>query len=274
MSRPVADAAAVRELLDRGAHFYVGHSGGKDSWAMYAALRDLVPAQRLHVVHADLGEVEWPGIQRQIRAGISDWHDLHIAQAIHADGTPKTFFSAVMARRAALDAKGQHDAPAFPSSAARFCTSDLKTGPIWKVIRAHAASEGVSIVVNCVGIRADESPSRAKRIASPGTLNRNAKNCTKSREAYDWWPIAHWSDDEVWSTIREEELPIHPAYRNGNERLSCQYCIFGCTGDLRRAAAASPDLLARYRDLERLSRSTMFNGQTLAERIATQGDTA
>ena len=103
--------------------------------------------------------------------------------AIHADGSPKDFFSAVRARRASLDAKGRFDAPAFPSSAARFCTSDLKTGPIWKVIRAKAAAVGASIVVNCVGIRAEESNSRAKKIKNRGTLNANKTNTTRSREA-------------------------------------------------------------------------------------------
>lgn len=263
----LANEKQLVALLNRGAHVYVGHSGGKDSWAQYAALRRIVPAQRLHVVHADLGEVEWSGIQSMIRSGMSVWHDLMIAQAVHADGTPKTFFSAVRARREALDRKGKFDAPAFPSSASRFCTSDLKTGPIWKVIRAHANANNVPIVINAVGIRGAESPSRAKRIASRGTLNANAKNTTRTREAYDYWPIAHWSDAAVWDIIGAENLPVHEAYRNGNERLSCQFCIFGCTGDLRRAAMASPELLKKYVQLERDVRSTMFNGQTLAQRI-------
>jgi 3'-phosphoadenosine 5'-phosphosulfate sulfotransferase (PAPS reductase)/FAD synthetase len=263
----VADRDEVQRLIDSGAHFYVGHSGGKDSWAQFAALRELVPASRLHVVHADLGEVEWQDIKPMIADNIGD-RELMVARAIHADGSPKTFFSAVRARRESLDRKGQHDAPAFPSSAARFCTSDLKTGPIWKVIRAHAAEVGAHIVVNCVGIRGAESPSRAKRIASRGTLNRNAKSTTKTRTAYDWWPIAHWSDEEVWKMIRIYRLPVHEAYANGNDRLSCRFCIFGSCGDLQRAAAASPELLAKYSALETEVRSTMFNGQTLAQRIA------
>lgn len=270
--RPVANLDQLVELLNRGAHVYVGHSGGKDSWAQYAALRRIVPAQRLHVVHADLGEVEWDGIKTMIRSGMSVWHDLMIAQAIHADGTPKTFFSAVRARRETLDRTGRHDAPAFPSSASRYCTSDLKTGPIWKVIRNHATANNIPIVINAVGIRGAESPARASKIEKRGTLMANAKNTNQSREAYDYWPIAHWSDDEVWQIIGDEHLPVHDAYVNGNDRLSCQFCIFGSTGDLRRAAEANPDLLAKYSELERDTRTTMFNGQTLAQRIS--GDKA
>jgi 3'-phosphoadenosine 5'-phosphosulfate sulfotransferase (PAPS reductase)/FAD synthetase len=265
--RRLAEQAQAQRLIDAGAHFYVGHSGGKDSWAQYAALRAIVPAEQLHVVHADLGDVEHAGILDLIKSGLDPEHQLHIARAIHADGSRKTFFSAVRQRRAALDAKGQFDAPAFPSSAARFCTSDLKTGPIWKVIRQHAATHGVSIVVNCVGIRGAESPSRAKRIASRGTLNANAKNTTKTRSAYDWWPIAHWSDAEVWAIIDEQQMPVHAAYRAGNDRLSCQFCIFGSRCDLRNAAQSNPELLARYTALEAEVRSTMFNGESLAQRI-------
>ena len=243
----------INDLIARGAHFYVGHSGGKDSWAQYAALRAIVPADQLHVIHADLGEVEHADVKDLIRSGI-DGRELHIAQAIHADGSPKDFFSAVRARRASLDAKGKHDAPAFPSSAARFCTSDLKTGPIWKVIRSH----GHSLVVNCVGIRGDESPARAKKIKQRGTLNLNNKNTNASREAYDYWPIANWSDDQVWSLIHAEGLPIHPAYLAGNDRLSCVFCIFGSRGDLKRGAAQRPELLAKYTALETEVRGTLF----------------
>lgn len=260
--KPVTNVWEVADLIGRGAHFYVGHSGGKDSQAMYAALARSVPSDQLHVVHADLGDIEWDHVKDHIRNNIS--HPLLIAKAIHADGSPKDLFSAIRQRRASLDAKGNHDAPAFPSSAARFCTSDLKTNPIWKVIRA----DGHKLVVNCVGIRAEESASRAKKIDQRGTLNVNAKNTNSVREAYDWWPIADWPIADVWSTIAEAGQRPHPAYDHGNDRLSCMFCIFGSRNDLRNAHRANPELYQRYIDLEIEVRTTMFNGESLAERIA------
>ena len=238
-------ASQIADLLARGAHFYAGHSGGKDSQAMYAWLRTVVPAGRLHVVHADLGDIEHAGVKEHIRNNIDT--ELLIAQAVHADGSPKDFFSAVRARRASLDAKGRTDAPAFPSSAARFCTSDLKTGPIWKVIRAHSARVGARIVVNCVGIRAEESKSRARKISQRGTLNVNAKNTNGIREAYDWWPIAHWTTEEVFAEIAAAGQQPHPAYAMGNERLSCVFCIFASDNDLQNGYSQRPDLARALR---------------------------
>ncbi len=253
----------ILELVAQGAHFFVGHSGGKDSQAMFAILSKMIPADQLHVTHADLGDVEHAGVQDFIRSNI-DGNELLVAQAVHADGSKKDFFSAVRARRASLDTKGKTDAPAFPSSMARFCTSDLKTGPIWKVIRAAG---DFPIVVNCVGIRAEESASRAKKIDDRGTLNVNRKNTNSKRQAFDWWPIANWKIDQVWSEIEAKGQQRHPAYDAGNERLSCVFCIFGSRGDLARGKAARPELFKAYEDLERDVRGTMFNGETLAARI-------
>ncbi len=263
VARQLANLEELLVLIEQGAHLFAGHSGGKDSQAMWAALSKICPAEQLHAVHADLGSVEHAEVKNHIRKNIGG-HELLIAEAIHADGSRKDFFSAVRARRAALDAQGRRDAPAFPSSAARFCTSDLKTSPIWKVIRAHGKHQ---IVVNCVGIRAEESPARAKKINERGTLMINKKNTNSRRQAYDWWPIAHWLIDEVWQEIEDAGQTRHPVYETGNERLSCVFCIFGSRGDLRRGQEARPELFKKYADLEHEVRGTMFNGETLAQRI-------
>lgn len=260
----IKNISEIRNLIEKGALFFVGHSGGKDSQAMFAAMSKIVPADQLHVVHADLGEVEHLDVKDFIRSNI-DGKDLQIAQAIHADGSKKDFFTTVRARRASLDAQGRFDAPAFPSSAARFCTSDLKTGPIWKVIRKIAGD--AKIVVNCVGIRAEESPARAKKIESRGTMNVNTKNTNSKRQAFDYWPIADWTIDQVWNEIDEKGQERHPAYDAGNDRLSCAFCIFGSRNDLRLAAKTRPELLQKLTDLEADVRTTMFNGETLAARI-------
>ena len=260
----LANRTEIQALIDQGALFFVGHSGGKDSQAMFAAISAIVPAEQLYVVHADLGEVEHLGVKDFIRENI-DGHELHIAKAIHADGSPKDFFSTIRARRVALDAKGSFDAPAFPSSSARFCTSDLKTGPIWKVIRKVAGK--APIVVNCVGIRAEESAARSKKITQRGTLLVNKKNTNPKRAAYDYWPLADWKIEDVWNAIDEKGQTRHPAYDQGNDRLSCEFCIFGCGGDLKLAAERRPDLLHKITKLEVEVRSTMFHGETLASKI-------
>ena len=99
--RGVTNRSSIEDLIRRGAHFYVGHSGGKDSQAQYAALREIIPTDHLHVVHADLGDIEWAGVKDHIRANIS--HPLMVADAIFIDGSPKDFFDMVRQRRIKLD---------------------------------------------------------------------------------------------------------------------------------------------------------------------------
>ena len=50
-----------RRLIRRGALIAINSSGGKDSQAMTILLSRIVPREQLLVVHAPLGEVEWPG---------------------------------------------------------------------------------------------------------------------------------------------------------------------------------------------------------------------
>lgn len=286
----VSNLQEITDLARRGAIFYVSHSGGKDSQAMFIAIialvnQGLINPNQVRVIHADLGAVEHTDVIPHILDTIGMDYSLTIAKAYHKDGRPADFFSLIRQRRASLDAKGQLDAPAFPSSAARFCTSDLKTGPIWREIRNFSSqwfTDDGSLVINCVGIRSQESKARAKKVAQRGTLNLNKKNTNSKREAYDWWPIAHWSIDDVWHqiVIDSDQMP-HPAYKlqveniggdwifitGGNERLSCAFCIFGSKNDLRNAATARPELLDALSQLEIEVRTTMFAGETLVERI-------
>ena len=57
---------ACRALVERGALVAVNHSGGKDSQCMTILLSRIVPCEQLLVVHAPLGEVEWPGTVKHI----------------------------------------------------------------------------------------------------------------------------------------------------------------------------------------------------------------
>ena len=69
----------VDALIEQGAIFYCSHSGGKDSQAMYAILRERIPYAQLVVVHADLGKVEWEGVREHIEATID--HPLNVVRA-------------------------------------------------------------------------------------------------------------------------------------------------------------------------------------------------
>lgn len=235
--------------VDNGALVVVNHSGGKDSQATYAVIRSLVPADQIIVVHADLGdEVEHLGVQDHIRENIN--HDLLVAKAVWKDGSSKTLLNAI-------ERRGM-----WPSSAARYCTSDLKRTPCEKVVRAqHDWVAKPRNVISCFGFRAEESTARSKR----PTWSRVARNCTRAREWFEFSPIHDLTTAEVFEVIRLDGQLPHPIYATGNERLSCVFCVLGSDNDLRNGAKQRPELFDRYVRLEESMEHTFRAKQSLTE---------
>ena len=239
----------VRAAVDDGARFYVSHSGGKDSQACYAIVREMVPDEQIAVVHADLGRHEWTGIEEHIRANIA--HPLHVVRA------NKTFSD--MVRHRAIT---RPDVPSFPSASQRQCTSDLKRSPIYKFIRRDMNERGSVLGINCIGLRAEESPSRRSR--QDWQINRTLSN--RKRTVYDWLPVQRLLRAEVFERIRKAgQEPFH-AYAEGNDRVSCVFCIFGCPTDVANGRRARPELYEEYTRLEQETGWTMFPTQSLAQR--------
>ncbi|SEQ22682.1 3'-phosphoadenosine 5'-phosphosulfate sulfotransferase (PAPS reductase)/FAD synthetase [Virgibacillus subterraneus] len=230
----------IEQLITDGAIFYVSHSGGKDSQAMYSLVRKVVPDEQIVVVHADLGKVEWEGVQQHIKQNTD--HQVNVVRA------KKTFLEMVEKREM------------WPSAAYRQCTSDLKRGPISKFIRNDLKKRGAIIAINCMGLRAQESSARAKK--KPFTYNKmQSCNNRVTRHVYDWLPIFHFKTDEVFTAIQESGEKPFWAYEK-NERLSCVFCIMGCVNDLRHGAEQRPDLYKEYVELEKKIGHTMFmNGK-------------
>lgn len=230
----------IQELIARGALFVVNHSGGKDSQAMCIRLERLVPRDQLVIVHADLGEVEWAGALDHIKATSS--LPVHVTRA----------------RRTLLEMIEERGM--FPSPTLRQCTSDLKRGPIERTIRGLVAARvaagvpGANLVVNCMGMRAQESSSRAKLEA----FKFSAKNSKNGREWYDWLPIHDMTTDEVFATIKAAGQEPHPVYAKGMTRFSCCFCIMASEHDLRTAAQLNPTLYRRYVELEKSTGQVMM----------------
>lgn len=223
----------VGEMVKQGAVFYVSHSGGKDSQAMYNVLSGIIPYGQLVVVHSDLGEVEWTGVKEHIIANVK--HPVNVVAA------GKTLLGMVAQRKM------------WPSSSCRQCTSDLKRNPIMKFIRNDMKARGAKIAINCTGIRAVESTARAKK--TPFEINKAETNGV--RTMYNWMPIFNLSTYDVWENIREAGQKPFWAYEK-NERLSCVFCIMGSLNDLRHGAEKNPILYKKYVDLEKQIGHTMF----------------
>ncbi len=236
MSSRIADIPTpprCREMIQTGALVAVNHSGGKDSQAMTILLSRIVPRSQLLAVHAPLGEVEWPGTIEHIEATLPEGVPLIFAPV--ASG--KTLLQRVEERGL------------WPSSKARWCTSDFKAGPIQRELRrylkAHPRFGGR--LVNAMGMRAEESPARAGK----APWRRNDRMSAAGREVFDWLPIFGLSTEDVFRIVREAGQAPHWAYAAGMSRLSCSFCILASRADLRRAAELRPELYRRYAEIER-----------------------
>lgn len=221
----------IQDLSARGAMFIVNHSGGKDSQAMFHYIHAHVPAAQILIVHALLPEVEWDGVEEHVR-------NTTLGLPVLTCRSRRTLLQMI-------EERGM-----FPSPSNRQCTSDLKRGPIERTIR----QTGFKLIVNCMGMRAEESSSRSKLT----TLKLSTKNSVNKREWYDWLPIHDWLVGEVFATIMRVGQEPHWAYGKGMSRLSCCFCIMSNKADLTTAARLNPALYKRYVELEKSTGQVMM----------------
>lgn len=242
MTSPQDINAQIDSLIAAGALFVANHSGGKDSQAQLIRLLERVPAKQMIVVHASLGPMEWPGAMELARdqaaaAGLP----FIIAEA------KKTLLEMVERRF-----ESRPEVPSWPSASTRQCTSDLKRGPIQREVRRYAKANGFKLIVNCLGLRAQESPGRAKRKEFSQMGISNSVNTW-----YEWLPVHDLSIDEIFDVIKQAGQQPHYAYSIGNSRLSCVFCILANKADLKNGATHRPELLQQYDALERKTGYTM-----------------
>ncbi|MBY0286785.1 MAG: phosphoadenosine phosphosulfate reductase family protein [Mycobacteriaceae bacterium] len=247
----------------------VNSSAGKDSQAsldvVAAAARAAEVLERVVVVHADLGDAEWPGVP-ELAAEHAAHYGLRfelIRRERH--GQVETILERVQQR-------GK-----WPDAARRWCTSDHKRGPIRTVMTRLAAElrESGHIVdrpvriLNVLGLRAQESSARARRV--PYTHNAAASN--GRRYVDDWYPIHSWTTAQVWERIAAAGTRPHDAYRAGMSRLSCRFCVLASRADLVCSARLNPELAERYAAVERQTGHQFRTNLTMADVIAEARDT-
>lgn len=232
----------------------VNTSAGKDSLAMLDYVVALADAQgvrdRVKAVHCDLGRVEWSGTRELAERQCA------------AYGVPLTVVSRAQDLLAQVEQRGM-----WPSPTVRYCTSDHKRDQVAKVmtaivdhIRRAAAGKHVRIL-NCMGLRAQESDARKK--LAPVAANKRASN-TK-RTVVNWLPIHDWTEEQVWNHIRARGLEYHPAYDLGMPRLSCVFCFFAPPEALLLAGYHNRALLGQYVGVERRTGHTFKSDLSLVQ---------
>lgn len=231
---------AIQKAMEIGAALAISISGGKDSDAMLRHLAAIHQAQQwsgeLFAITADLGRIEWPGTIEHIRAVCNE---LSIRLVVvrrqkggmieRWDERRQVLVKQQQETKRAIAHSTEGDKPFWSSSAARYCTKELKTAEVDRYLRKFKA------VVCAVGIRAEESHSRAKKPhyqvrndittaalkASRGmtaeqheawasdAIAQWVKSDYKGRLALTWNAVLDWPIERVWkrlgTTIEELE---------------------------------------------------------------------
>lgn len=134
------------------------------------------------------------------------------------------------------------------SSNERYCTSDHKRGQVDKVFTGLVdkwwvrGSERRCRILNCMGMRGQESSMRAK--LAPFKRDERASNGRRTVDTY--LPLFNWTAEEVWADIRASGVPFHRAYSLGMPRLSCCFCIFAPKAALMLAGKHNRSKLDEY----------------------------
>lgn len=221
----------------------IASSSGKDSQSMLDYMAELATVagvrDRVVVVHADLGRVEWAGTRELAREQAHHYgFRFEIVERLQGDILQHA------------EAMGH-----WPKPDSRWCTSDHKRGQIFTLFTKLALEwrqglmrtgrvDRACRILNTMGFRAEESPGRKKRCKRPLTIDRSASN--GRREVTVWYPIHNWTEAQVWERIRASGVRYHRAYDLGMKRLSCVFCIFAPEAALLIAGRHNRALLDEY----------------------------
>lgn len=226
-------------------------SGGKDSSVMAWTVTKMAEAQgvkdRLVLGHATFRE-EWDGTIEIVKLQAAQ-----LGLPYHVVTRGEGLLDYVRRRRM------------WPSSKARYCTSDFKRAPIDKLITKLAPGLDRRVrVLNVMGLRAEESPARAKKVA----FKVNERRTNGRRHVDDWLPILGLKLGEVWEIIKANALPQHVAYSLGMPRLSCVLCVFSPKSALMLAGKHNIELLREYAAVEKEIGHDFREGFKIAEVLA------
>jgi len=294
----------MRVRLENYDWIVVSTSGGKDSQTMLrrivALCKPLGIVNRIVAVHADMGQVEWPGVP-ELAAEQAAHYGVRFEIVSRPQGD---LLQHVLDRSKTLRERAKNDPP-VPSPTNRYCTSDHKRDQVAKVLTTLAsetrADPGKAVmpwmkpsqrfctsdhkrdqqaklltrlaqekgrgrrvrVLQCMGMRAGESPARAK--LRPFYLDKRTSNGKKT--VHIWLPIHGMSDVEVWADVKASGVRHHWAYDIGMPRLSCCFCIYAPKAALVLAAKRMPELAQKYVDVENEVGYSFRQGLPMAEVI-------
>jgi 3'-phosphoadenosine 5'-phosphosulfate sulfotransferase (PAPS reductase)/FAD synthetase len=139
-----------------------------------------------------------------------------------------------------------------PSTRVRFCTQELKLKPFERYVKT-LHEQGFDTVV-WIGVRAEESPARAKM---PESEHSDYYDCEVRR------PILGYTIDDVKAIHARHGLELNPLYKLGMGRVGCMPCIMANKDELKSIADRFPEVFDKVADLEdKLGRTFWTAGDT------------
>ena len=210
-------------------------SAGKDSQAMLDVVIELATLQgvrdRVVVVHCDLGRVEWQGTR-----ALAEEHAKHYGVRFEVVSRPQGDLLTHVEQRGL-----------WPGPDTRYCTSQHKTGQVYtlftRLVRESGDLGRPVRILNCLGIRAQESPVRSKKRPF---VARITKASNGKRTVSEWFPVFRFTVEQVWARIAQAGTRAHDAYALGMPRLSCCFCILAPKPALVLAGTHNRALLDAY----------------------------
>lgn len=238
----------------------ISSSAGKDSQTTLDVMVEMAkkqgfPKYRMVVVHADLGDVEWEGTKELAKEQAEHYGiRFEVVCKVDTEVAPANLLERVRVR-------GK-----FPDSSRRWCTSDHKRAPIHKLYTQLSNEFRIkgeaTRILNCMGMRAEESPARAKK-----PVFSNLKS-NKNQHVDEYLPIHSYTEEQVWARIKQSGVRHHPAYDWGMPRLSCSFCVLASKAALVRAAQLRPEMAAKYAEVEKETGHSFQQGLSMKDIIS------
>ncbi|MDR1939066.1 MAG: phosphoadenosine phosphosulfate reductase family protein [Tannerellaceae bacterium] len=163
----------------------------------------------------------------------------------------------------------------FPSTMARFCTSELKAIPTIDYLLDEVKDDFVVVQ----GIRGAESASRAKMktqcnyfkyYLEPYGQDKNGKDkfhTYRRKEIIEFAkthatdvlrPVFRWSAQSVIDYILNHGLEPNPLYRMGFKRVGCFPCVMSANPEIYQIIERFPERITEIAEYERTCKSSFF----------------
>ena len=131
-----------------------------------------------------------------------------------------------------------------PQRLDRFCTDELKLEAVWNAINEPLIEAG-EFVINCSGVRAQESEKRA----GYSVFEQDLRDETQS--TYSFLPIHKLTHDEVFAVHKHFGVKPNPLYKMGMARVGCMPCVLCNKEELAEIAARFPGEIDRIHEWEK-----------------------